>query len=468
MGALVNDADFRLGRLQRATAAAALVNLMLNPVSAAAATIASPSSAPSTTGFSNLLPVSAGFTASFTGTITVGSKTITSVSSLSGVAVGQPLIEAVSAANYPTKVPLGAVITAIDTTAMTITIDRSPLAAGSAVSLRTTTEKINFYGSIAGSYGANLVMVSATGGNYTNPPTLPIQVGVTSIIEFETDVGLFTTATAGVMIKYYRNGNNPFKYRVAVDDVYQTTDPQPFDASLDWLTIQFLTPGVHKVRVEVSAGACLMEIWIKTGASVWKPKRKPVVGFFSDSWCAGGASGSWTGRNIASVAAELLGVEPFFCSVGGTGYVAYGGVNWNWASDYRIADTQMKALDAIVVFGSINDNGQNTQANNLACWQKLRTANPNIPISVFGVPTTVNVSSAAATALEAYQQAAFAAWADKFSIYHPLTGNPGGAILNANNLATMIAADGNHLADGVGTAFIGRWMARLIARDWGV
>lgn len=466
-GSISKAPMYRIERLRRAMAGAALANLILNPVSAAAATIASPAVAPSLTGYTSMTPLTGGFVASFTGTTVAGSPVITAVSSLSGVVVGQPVIEAVTNYSYPTKIALGSVIIAIDTTAMTITMDRPAVGSATTFSIKTATEKIAFYGGIAGSYGANVVHVSSTGGNYTTPPTLPIQVSVLTILEFETDAAFWGTSAPGIIFGGYRNGISSPKYRIAIDDVYQTTDPQSFDASLDWITIQFATAAVHKVRIEIQAGFCLSKLYLPTGASAWKPRPKPLVGFFGDSWFAGGGNGARAGRNIASQAAELLGVEPFFCSVGGTGYKRDGGTNWPWSNDYRIADTKLRALDAIVMLGSINDNGQgDITANCLTTFQKLRAANPGIPITIFGCPATPSVSVSAAMTIEGYQQSAFASWADNFAWYHPLTGNPGGGVTNSANFATVIGADNAHPTDPAGVQMIGRWMARTIARDW--
>jgi lysophospholipase L1-like esterase len=435
-----SSASNTLTLAQKAAIAAAKNNLFANPV-ASSVTINAPSSSPSTTGFTNIVPAANGFAESFTGTTIPGSNTITNVSSTSGLVIGMPVCEQNTTPNYPTRIPLGAYITAINTTTSVVTISQNALGAGTAFTILAYTDKISIIGGEVSNNNGNMFAFGATIGNYTAPPTASELSGSPYALEFITDAANFTTSTNAILFKIYANSNSPVLFRIAIDDVYQTSAPVAFGTTTGgWVEIQFSTAGAHKVRLELPAGFLTQQIWITTGSSVWKPKSSCAVKalFFGDSFFQGGASQSWPGRNLAHTVANMLGWRPYLSGVGGTGYAANGGINWNWANTNRLADFSYRSYDAVVILGSINDGGQSTatvQSNALTVFQAARAAQPNATIFVFGVPTTVFFSQTSAMSYENAVAAAFAQWGDSNAYFIPISTDPDGDWITTANEA---------------------------------
>lgn len=457
-----------LARARRAAKAAARGNLVINP-QASSTTITAPAALPSTTGFTNQLSVSQGWVASFTGNTTSGSNVITGISSMTGLAIGQYVVEnSASNAVYPANVPLGAVITAIDAANSTVTISKAATATASTVALRVSSNRFRTRGGVPISFGNNFTVGGATVGNSVTPPTAQRVSAHAYAIEFMTDVANVSTAAATIMFYVFQNSASPYSFRVAVDDVYQHA-PLAFDATGRCGTIQFSTAGIKKVRIELPAGLALQQLWIANGGTIWAPESADelLVGWFSDSFGSSGLSGSWPMRNMAHVAGHLLGWQVDAISVAGTGYRSDGSTNYNWQSAFRQRDVLLRDYDMIVFFGSINDSAATSEqerAAALATWQAVRAVYPSKPIIILGVPTTVTVSAATATTLETGLALAFADWADANSAFIPITNASDSAWISTANTAVNIGADNNHPSDPTGAAYLGYRAASAIAK----
>lgn len=461
-----------LQELQKVSAAAALNNLIINPVSASAATITSPASAPSTTGFTTIGVVAASFTAN----TTAGDNVLRSVSSIAGLVVGQFVAEMHVGGNsvaLPSNIFPGAYITAIGTT--TVTLSRPSTGTATGITVKAATDQIDWlFGVPVGINQYYLWPSGATGGNFVNPPTAPYNALGSQAIEFMTDVANFTTAAAGIMFA----GSNGSAYRIAIDDVYQTSGVSAFGStSANWVTIQFAAQGVHKVRVEVDSAMFMGGVYVLAPGSVWAPKAGVDlrIGCFGDSYFQGGGAGSWAGRNLAAATSELLGCKFDLLSVGGTGYVNYGGVNYAWTSPYRWADTTRRNYDALLFFGSVNDAGSTAAVITpaaLATWQGIRALNPKTPMIIGGCPATINLlvgtptTQGTAAYVEAALQAAFTAWGDSNSVFIPVTNDPDGPWITAASAAGgYIMGDGVHPTDPMGVVYLAQRLATKI-RAW--
>lgn len=433
-----------VNRMRSASSSADLSNLFINTVSSIS-TRTSQSSAPSFTGYTNIVPNSSGFVASITGSTTAGSNIITGVSSTSGLYVGMPVLEGVDYAN-PTKIPYYSVIESINSGASTITISKAALSTSSSFNIYIWTQKFEIVGGPITSASAEYGNAAVGGSSYIlssiyhNPYAL----------EFYTDGA--NLSSGNLIWLELSNGNSAtnYYYRVAVDDVYQTAGPEYMnpDAESGWQTVYLgvalSSTGVHKVRIELSNEWIIKSIYTLDGASFWKssnPKEVKML-LVGDSYFYGESRGptyAWQHRNIAWTFASILGVRPYISAVGGSGYVANtGGNGYNWAASQRIADFSRVSVDAVAYLGSINDYNLNfttMQANALTSWRAMRAAQPLAPIFIFGVPVTGTVDSTTATNMEGYLRAAFLQFADSNSYFIPITTDTEGAWTTDSNIS---------------------------------
>lgn len=442
--AVINNAGGQLvlrDALQTLAARADSGNLITNPVSSSAATLATPSS-PSTTGMTNLLPQTAGFASSLNFSTVSGSNVLTYVSysqggGFSSLQVGMPVAELGSNAAFPADIPPNSIITSINSGASTITISNNATATISSTTIAFFPATIAIVGGYAASYNTIMAAGAGTCGNGVSPPTAQTYCYTPYAFEFMTDAANFNTGSYQLLYRNSINGKSPDAVRVAIDDVYQTSNLLTYAGSSGNLTIQLTNPGVHKVRIESQSGALTTNLWITTGAQVWKPPIKgpnPSVVVVTDSFGQGGASGSWNPDNAFFQFCILNGLNCNQANVGGTGYENNGSSNYNWLSSYRIADITRFSPDLIIFAGSVNDSGYtpSTWANSyvLPTLQAARSANPKATEIVFGVTATVTVSLATCQAMESAEASAIAGWADPNVFFIPECSDPAGAWIN--------------------------------------
>lgn len=440
-----NQKTANLSLMQKRAAAVANNNLDVNTPSSSA-TIISTATSWTTTGFTNMIPVSGGWVASFTGNTTAGSNVVTNVSSVSGLVANgnMPVVENVSNAGFPANIPLGAKITEVGTT--TITLSKAATATATGITIKAFSDKIKVVGALPGMYNGNFRGTGATVGNGLNPPTARNQAGEPYAIEFMTDAANFQGAGYAVVFEIYGNSGTLQSYRIAVDDVYQTNLEQKFSViGTNYIQVIFSTTGKHKIRFELSGTPLTLGVWVPTGATIWRPETGNIIkaSVFSDSWGQGGSF--WGHDAIFTRVCKRLGIECINQSVSGTGYVSTGLVNYNWADSNRKSDTAFVDPNVVFVFGSINDSGaagETLQANALTLYEGIRTASPNATIFVSGFPATNSISSTTAAEKEAYEYAAFQAFQTwelsnygfNNSYWIPFSTDSDGAWLNSANV----------------------------------
>ncbi len=390
---------------------------------------------PSTSGYTNILPVAQGFVAQFTAATTAGSNILTGVSSVSGLVVGQPLCEATPwNDSYPHYIPYGAYITAIGTN--TVTLSKQALGSTASATFLAFTNLVDVIGGeVANNNNASLFIVGATGNNAGAKWPSPVPL----VLEFMTDAANFTTAAPAVLITTYANSISPAQYRIAIDDVYQTSAPVTWTSG-GWIEIQFATSGLHKLRIEISAGVLMRGIYLYGAAQAFSARKASNFNalFWGDSYFRNGTPSSWALSNLAFMTSLLLGWTPYISAIAGTGYVRSISNAGNWASSERLGDLSLRKYDAVVIFGSINDSGYSAgtvQANALSLFRAARAAQPDVAIFIFGVPTTIYLTQANALTLENAIRDAFAQWGDPNAFFFPLSGDSAGAWLSSSNIA---------------------------------
>ena len=429
-------------KLRRAAASATKGNLIINPVSSAAATISTPASAPSFAGMTNILPVANGWAAKFTGNTQQGSNVITNVTLVSGTPLaslkqGMFLAEFTSGILIPSYIPTGATIGSTNALASTITISTPALANSTGVTFYIPTDQIDYIGGVPTSSSGNMYLTGATALAAT-----PSNIVVPQIFEFWTDAANVTTSTYGIALVLNVDGSLPDMYRIAIDGVYQTAAPVAFPnaSGANYITIQFAAAGPHKVRLELSIAYLLLQVYVTNPATIWKGTNGADlrIGLFGDSWSNAGEVGSWGPRNTVATLGELMGWKYDFLAVGGTGYV-FASTHFAWTSAYRsIGDVTRRKYDALVFLGSINDlyaTDVALTAAALQTWQQARSAQPNIPFFIFGVPQSTGTNLATAQRMEADLQSAFAAWGDPNAYFIPISNDLNGPWLTASNIA---------------------------------
>jgi len=467
MGEIYASGFNNLEKLRRAAERAYRNNLTINPV-ATLATVNTFASVPSHTGFSNVIPNSNGWAATPTGTVAAGSRDIT-VNSVSGLAVGQYIAQQTVGSAYPTVIDLGARITAIN--GLVVTISKPALAAGSNIYIRAAPIVYDMSGGVWSDYNGFAFVTGATTGNGLIPPTLATKGATPYVIEFETDVANVSTSTPGIQLGFNVNGGTPSKFRVAIDDVYQTTDPVSFGAS-PWIDIQFASAGIHKVRVELPALVIPLALYVLTGGQVWSNSQGDAcrVGIMGDSFMQAGLTGSWPGRNAGMVAANLLGWKADLLSVGGTGYAKYT-TNYNWSDPARYADVARRPYAGLLWWGSVNDAGLSAASVTAAClaaWRGARALQPNAPMFIFGCAVTALADQAAATVVDGAMQDAFNQLGDPLAWFHPVTADPQGAWWSTANASLYLGADNNHPSDPRGANQLGFHIANKVRGDLGM
>lgn len=435
------DAVVKLGKLRNSKQ----LNLFNTPINTKA-TITSVGTDPSYTGYTNVVPVNYGYEYSFTANTINGSNILTNVSNTTGLVVGQILYQAQESGYLISNIiPMGATIVSIDNLTQ-ITISKPCLLASTGLSVLVSSKNIDIIGGTAGGAKGSMFAFSSTVTNSS-----PKQYSGGYAIEFMTDAANFSTISNTIIVRTYRSGTTPNSYKVAIDDVYQSTTPQPYaGADAGVIQIQFLEEGIHKIRIEFQGGRLFQRLNIINGAKIWKPINSRINAcFFGDSYFQIGEASysNWDMSNTANMLADSLGWKIFNSSVRGTGYISNGGLNFNWQSTERLNDTTIEDFDAIVLFGSVNDQGATSaeiKAAALIVWEGIRLRNPNTTMFIFGVPTTVNTVALVATTLEIGMNEAFTEWGDTNAYFFPITTDKNGAWFNSSNVSTYMGVDGTH------------------------
>lgn len=424
-------------------------SILSNPV-VSLSTVNISTTAPTLTGYTDQV-----FNTPFTANTTAGSNIIT-VSSATGLTVGKPLIEQGTTVVAPTTIPLGTVITAISGT--TVTMSNAALTTASALGIYAWSAKVNLIGGFPFRYGS-----AFTAGSASITSANPSIATNAYALEFLTDAANISTTTTAFIINLFANGG-PGTYLMAIDDHYQTSSPVSYGTSSSaWISVTLPTPGVHKIRLEFTGATTIGHLYAINGASFIppKPSQNVRVAMYSDSYFASALA---MPGNLGYLIPAILGWTPDILSVGGTGYVNNGTVNYNWADTHRLDDFKNRVYDAVIIQGSVNDAGSGAstiQTNALTTFQGIRSRQPNATIFVFGCMTTTNLSAANATTVENAIHAAFAAWGDHNAYFIPITTDPNGGWITSANTSTYIGSDGTH-PNAVGQLYLAQRYANAI------
>ncbi|MCE5291591.1 MAG: SGNH/GDSL hydrolase family protein [Nocardiaceae bacterium] len=284
-----------------------------------------------------------------------------------------------------------------------------------------------------------------------------------------------------------------FDWRVWANDMplsdWQHSNPGNDGYGFNYLRIQFTGSKVRKITVAVP-GAILFGGLIKPSADTtsvfWPAERRPMrVAVVGDSYITGGAGspdpvygGNIVTSTIAQQLSLLTGWEVLAMAEGGTGYMNPGGGSprevYN-STSRNTALAALGALDAIIVWGTLNDFGYSTaslQAAATAYFSALATDRPTAPVIVVGpeVNPTYGVDATALAHDTALQTAANAAPNVRAYISQIQgTGTPwitgtvsGGSITNGNGQVFISGTDNLH-PSRAGHEYLARRLTQALA-----
>ncbi len=203
-----------------------------------------------------------------------------------------------------------------------------------------------------------------------------------------------------------------------------------------WLNIDF--GGVRQPRlieIETHNLNILFYIRLDEQSAIWNPTPVDALSVirYGDSHTEGAGNGSnppiqrWLTNS--RIYADLIGAWDFrIASVRSSGYV-HTGSSGVLATIGQTMDLSIsaKAYDIVEFAGGFNDTGKvysQVYAAALAAWKKARAAQPNALIVVWGIWGAATGPSAGVIGLETGLKAQFAAWADPFSIFVPVSSVP--------------------------------------------
>lgn len=214
-----------------------------------------------------------------------------------------------------------------------------------------------------------------------------------------------------------------------------------------------------KLYSDTAAPAALLNgIRVDNAYAIWQPKEiNPVnAAFCGDSYTVGSPSDGYSHDVFSVVMARKLGWRHTALALGGTGYTRANGVSP--AMKDRLADLTAQTFDAFVFFIGTNDDAYyatTLQADALACFREARAANALAPIFVFGTAPRPNLAAGTTVLMDAAIKGAFDTFADSWSFWIPVGGDPAGSwmpgtsyvgnIVSAADVSgRYIGSDGTH------------------------
>ena len=185
---------------------------------------------------------------------------------------------------------------------------------------------------------------------------------------------------------------NNSSFRVRIDDRWVTESETAVGGTagqIYGIQIGGLDAGPHIYQLDLRGIFWFGGIYCIPGATLWKPAGLPVKAvLISDSTGAGATGlGSGGAYDIATWwvrFCDLLGVEGYNVSVGGTGMIASPGQTFG---ERFTTDVTNQNPDLIVISGSRNDNGSSISAITAAAtalYQKAKDENPQALILAMG------------------------------------------------------------------------------------
>lgn len=180
-------------------------------------------------------------------------------------------------------------------------------------------------------------------------------------------------------------------FRVYVDGS-PTTSGHVFPAESSQYRVALGAPKTRRIRLDLSFGMGFDGVDAEPGATVTAGPKKKRLYMLGDSWVEGTAvtaAGQSPGMDFMGfLTGRLLNADTWTSGIGGTGYSNGASGNRHYASTARLDRLVASQPDAVLVFGSINDN--NSDGSGLgqyatALYSRLATDLPGVPVLVCGV-----------------------------------------------------------------------------------
>lgn len=269
-----------------------------------------------------------------------------------------------------------------------------------------------------------------------------------AILEFMTDAPVMYIANTG-------NGQSIVVYvdgTIVSLVAYVTAYPI---SSNRYLLIDFSGSGGRKprrIRLEMIGSATFgsggfgttgIGVAVSPKDSIWPPDTSDNIRavFVGDSY--GGVYDFFPGRTFAGQVSKLLGWNDCWSDYyGGSGYQSNLGGGLNFLN--RISGVTNNNPDVVVYVGGLNDSSIGEQAQALKCYQTVRTALPNTPIFVVGVPTPSNAQVTPQIATENALAAAVTQFADPLTFFIPVSTDPNGRWFTGSGTVSAPSGNGNN------------------------
>ena len=259
--------------------------------------------------------------------------------------------------------------------------------------------------------------------------------------------------------------------QVFIDDKPLFATPPSVTAAVTYIDLNFATRDTRNIRIAMHGNALFGGIYAPTYETLTQPARRFRLGLYGDSY-----AGHQNDVTLDSPAYHMMlatGWDVYEMSEASTGYVNNGGGTQGrtpYGEATRLAYINTFDIDAMLVVGSINDNGSvgSVQAAVTAFLTATAALRPTMPVIVAGAEPVIaagtSLPSTYAQVNDAVRTAALAApnvtkFIDWF-VEDWLTGNGRvGATAGNGNQDWYIGADGLHL-NIPGSRYIG---LRLVA-----
>lgn len=216
--------------------------------------------------------------------------------------------------------------------------------------------------------------------------------------------------------------------RFIVDGQYIDLTGNDFSTNI-YYQITFATKKPRTIEFEVQDNFSFFQVAIDPLSRIWKPRpidtiRAVITGDSHTEGLSGIPNAAWSG--CSAIMSRLLGIwDMWIASIGGTGYVKTGTTGLRppilgqmpyWVNNGK--------FDMVIFAGGYNDLGFANSAITtaaLACWKLARASQPRALIVVFGIWGAARGPDVTLTGTEAAIAAQFAAWADPYSVFIPVS-----------------------------------------------
>lgn len=305
-------------------------------------------------------------------------------------------------------------------------------------------------------------------------------IGVTGAISTADYVEFFTTANQVLFRFFVSSGLTNARFRVSIDGKYTTKASRqlvPFTGAAtgaaQFVLLDFTSHGgggiKRRIRFERCGDINFGTISYDAG-TIWAPSDSPPqVCFVGDSyfaWGAGNTSPSSPLDSVAYLAANKLGCSPTIAAIGGTGYTNNATTMYKYADPQRLADLSLRAFDAYVVSGGLNDaagSAATITAEATKIIEEIRRVRPYAPVFFTGVFQSAAVlSPLTVTEIENAVKQAVTNTTHDGIYFIPVVTDVLGPWITAGNYAAFIHSDNSHAKPVVGEEYLAGRLAEAI------